>query len=137
SGTGVALRGQNTQASNEFAAIQGETNSSVANNSAILGSNSGAGYGVSGQIPSTATGTAAVYGNNLRTNGGHGVLGEGFSGVVGGTNRMGGLGVYGMNTGAYDPTGTVPTAGFYGIGITGVYGQTTDLTNGWAGYFTF
>ena len=137
SGTGVALRGQNTQASNEFAAIQGETNSSVANNSAILGSNSGAGYGVSGQIPSTATGTAAVYGNNLRTNGGHGVLGEGFNGVVGVTNRMDGFGVYGMNTGAYDPTGTVPTAGVYGIGITGVYGQTTDLTNGWAGYFTF
>ena len=136
SGTGVALRGQNTQASNEFAAIQGETNSSVANNSAILGSNSGAGYGVSGQIPSTATGTAAVYGNNLRTNGGHGVLGEGFNGVVGATNRMDGFGVYGMNTGAIDPNGTQPTAGVYGIGGVGIYGQTTDPTNGWAGYFT-
>lgn len=137
SGTGVALRGQSTQASNSFAAIQGETNSTVATNSAILGANSGAGYGVAGQIPASATGAAAIFGNNLRTNGGHGVLGEGYNGVVGISSRMDGFGVYGMNTGAYDPTGTVPTAGVYGIGITGVYGQTTDLTNGWAGYFTF
>lgn len=137
SGTGVALRGQSTQASNSFAAIQGETNSTVTTNSAILGANSGAGYGVAGQIPASATGAAAIFGNNLRTNGGHGVLGEGYNGVVGISSRMDGFGVYGMNTGAYDPTETVPTAGVYGIGITGVYGQTTDLTNGWAGYFTF
>jgi len=42
-----------------------------------------------------------------------------------------GFGVYGINNGTSgDRIGT------YGIGFNGVYGQTTDVTNGWAGYFT-
>ena len=136
SGTGVAIRARNTNAANTFASLQAETNSTNTLNSAILGSNSGAGYGVSGQIPATATGTSAVYGNNLRTNGGSGVRGEGYNGVVGISSKIDGFGVYGSNTGPYDATNTYPTAGVYGIGVTGIYGQTTDVTNGWAGYFT-
>src|SRR5690554_3556794 len=136
SGTGVAIRARNTNAANNFVALQAETNSSNNINSAILGSNSGAGYAVSGQIPATATGTSAVFGNNLRTTGGSGVRGEGYNGVVGVSSKIDGFGVYGSNTGPYDATDTYPTAGVYGIGITGVYGQTTDVTNGWAGYFT-
>src|SRR5690554_2428263 len=136
SGTGVAIRARNTNAANNYVALQAETNSSNNINSAILGSNSGAGYAVSGQIPATATGTSAVFGNNLRTTGGSGVRGEGYNGVVGVSSKIDGFGVYGSNTGPYDATDTYPTAGVYGIGITGVYGQTTDVTNGWAGYFT-
>src|SRR5690554_3433594 len=136
SGTGVGIRAINTNTANTFAAIQAETNSSNNINSAILGSNSGAGYAVSGQIPATATGTSAVFGNNLRTTGGSGVRGEGYNGVVGVSSKIDGFGVYGSNTGPYDATDTYPTAGVYGIGITGVYGQTSDIVNGWAGYFT-
>src|SRR5690554_611931 len=136
SGTGVAIRARNTNAANNYVALQAETNSSNNINSAILGSNSGAGYAVSGQIPATATGTSAVFGNNLRTTGGSGVRGEGYNGVVGVSSKIDGFGVYGSNTGPYDATDTYPTAGVYKINITSVYGQTTDVTNGWAGYFT-
>lgn len=131
SGTGVGFRAESTNAGNTFAAIQANTNSTGANNSAILGNNSGGGYGVSGQIPASATGFAAVYGSNLRTTGGAGVNGIGFNGVVGQTNYGGGYGTYGNNTGA-----TGLGIGAYGLGFNGVYGQTTNVTTGWAGYFT-
>lgn len=136
SGIGVGFRSESTNTGNTFAAIQGNTNSSNANNSAILGNNSGAGYGVSGQIPASATGAAGVYGNNLRTTGGHGVMGIGFNGTVGQSQNAQGFGAYGANTNA--ATGTAPSLGIgvYGYGYNGVYGQTTDVTNGWAGYFT-
>ena len=133
SGTGVAIRAQTTNTANTFAALQAETNSSTANNSAILGSNSGAGYGISGQIPSTATGTAAVYGNNLRTTAGHGILGNGFNGVVGEATNGGGFGVYGANASV-----SGLAIGTYGIGINGIFGQVTpSIPSAWAGYFTF
>src|SRR5690554_2439175 len=136
-GTGVSVRARNTNAANTFSALQAETNSSDANTSAIIGSNSGAGYGVSGQIPASATGSSAVYGNNLRTTGGSGVRGEGVNGVVGFSNTAAGYGVYGNNT-ATGNSGSQTTLaiGTYGIGFVGVYGQTTDPTNGWTGYFT-
>lgn len=130
-GTGVGFRAESTNSSNSFSAIQANTNSSVALNSAIIGNNTGAGFGVAGQIPSTGTGSAAVYGNNLRTTGGSGVSGKGFNGIDGTTVQGGGFGVYGGNTGA-----TGLGIGTYGIGFNGVYGQTTDVTNGWSGYFT-
>lgn len=135
-GVGVGLRAESTSASNTFAAIQGNTNSSTATNSAILGNNSGAGYGVAGQIPSTATGAAAVYGSNLRTSGGSGVSGIGFNGVVGTSQNAQGFGVYGYNNSA--ATGVSPSLGIgtYGYGFNGVYGQTSNVTTGWAGYFT-
>jgi hypothetical protein len=136
SGVGVGLRSESTSAANTFAAIQGNTNSSTASNSAILGNNSGAGYGVAGQIPSTATGAAAVYGSNLRTTGGSGVSGIGFNGAVGTSQSALGFGVYGYNNSA--ATGTAPSLGIgtYGYGLNGVYGQTSNVTTGWAGYFT-
>lgn len=129
--TGVGFRAESTNSANTFAAIQANTNSSNANNSAILGNNSGAGYGVSGQIPSTATGAAGVYGTNLRTSGGYGVLGVGYNGTVGQTIYGAGFGIYGSNTG-----GTGLGIGTYGVGFNGVYGQTTNVSLGWAGYFT-
>jgi hypothetical protein len=131
SGIGVAFRAESTNPTNSFSAIQSNTNSSNANVAAILGNNTGSGYGVSGQIPSTATGFAAVYGSNLRTSGGCGVNGIGFNGVVGQTNFGTGYGLYGNNTAA-----TGLRIGTYGIGFNGVYGQTTDPVNGWAGYYT-
>ena len=134
-GAGVALRAESTNPTNTFAAIQANTNSSNAQNSAVLGNNSGGGYGISGQIPSTASGLAGVYGNNLRTTGGYGVYGQGFNGVVGQTNYPGGFGVYGGNT-TSTVSGTNLGIGTYGVGFNGVYGQTTNVTSGWAGYFT-
>jgi hypothetical protein len=128
-GVGVGFRAESTNSGNTFAAIQANTNSNSTTNSAILGNNSGSGYGVSGQIPSTATGVAAVYGNNLRTTAGFGVYGQGFNGVVGETNYGDGYGIYGRN---YGTTGF--GIGTYGMGFNGVYGQTTDVINGWAGY---
>lgn len=137
SGIGVGFRAESTNPSNSFAAIQANTNSTNSNNSAILGNNSGAGYAVSGQIPSTATGAAAVYGSNLRSSGGYGVQGIGFNGVVGQSQNAQGFGVYGVNNNA--ASGTAPSLGIgtYGLGFNGVYGQTNNTTNGWAGYFTF
>lgn len=139
-GTGVGIRAQSTNAANDFSTIQAETNSSDALTSAILGSNSGAGYAVSGQIPASATGTAAVYGNNLRTNGGSGVSGIGLNGTVGEATNNSGFGIYGNNPNPpSDPANPDPNElgiGTYGIGFHGIYGQTTDVTNGWAGYFT-
>jgi hypothetical protein len=134
--TGVALRGKNYLSSNSFPAIQGETNSTSSTNSAIIGENTGAGYGVSGQIPSTATGLAAIYGNNLRSSGGYGVYGQGYNGVVGQTNYPGGFGVYGSNSNTTGGTTSNLGIGVYGMGFNGVYGQTTNTSLGWAGYFT-
>lgn len=136
SGIGVGFRAESTNPANSFAAIQANSNSTNANNSAILGNNSGSGYAVSGQIPATATGAAAVYGSNLRTSGGYGVQGIGFNGTVGQSQNAQGFGVYGVNNSP--ATGTAPSLGIgsYGLGFHGVFGQTTNTTTGWAGYFT-
>ncbi len=131
---GVALRAESTSAGNEFAAIQANTNSSISDNAAILGNNEGAGYGVAGQIPSTATGSAGVYGSNLRVGGGTGVVGIGFNGLVGTGQGSLGYGVYGVNNNPGNAS--VPSIGTYGLGFNGVYGQTTNTVQGWAGYFT-
>lgn len=130
--TGVAIRAENSNASNTFATVQAITNSTDANNSAIIGNNDGAGFGVSGQIPVTATGTAAVYGSNLRTTGGSGVSGIGLNGVVGEATNTAGFGIYGLNS------GTVPNSvGTYGQGWTSIYGELPTDPSGWAGYFNF
>lgn len=131
SGVGVAFRAESTNPSNTFSAIQANTNSSTAVNAAILGNNSGAGYGVTGQIPASASGAAGVYGNNLRTTGGYGVLGIGYNGTVGQSSYGAGFGIYGSNSAL-----SGLAIGTYGVGFNGVYGQTTDVTNGWSGYFT-
>ncbi len=134
SGVGVGLRAESTNPGNTFSAVQANTNSTDPNNSAILGNNSGAGYAVSGQVPANASGLAAVYGSNLRTTGGYGVLGIGLNGVVGQAQQASGFGLYGLNN---NPGSANNLAiGTYGLGYVGVYGQTTNTTEGWAGYFT-
>lgn len=133
-GVGVSVRAASLNPANTFAAMQATTNSSDANNSAIIGNNEGAGYAIAGQIPGSASGSAAVYGSNLRTNGGSGVTGIGFNGVVGQAQNGNGYGVYGLN--ANPAGGVVLGIGTYGLGFHGVYGQTTDAGQGWAGYFT-
>lgn len=131
-GNGVAIRAENTAASNTFAGIQAITNSSDANNSAIIGANDGAGYAVSGQIPATATGFAAVFGSNLRTNGGSGVDGQGFQGVSGQTFTTGGTGIFGLHNNpgvGANPNANVVNAGVSGLGFYGNLGQ-TEYRNG-------
>jgi hypothetical protein len=131
--TGVGITANTTNAANTFSAIQASTNSSSTAASAIIGNSDGAAWGVSGQAGAGSTAQAAVYGSNLRTTGGHGVLGIGFNGVVGETNQSTGNAVYGENYDAVLPLGNgVGTAGkgYYGVvgedrylgGVAGAYG---------------
>ncbi len=127
---GVAIAAASTFATVQYATIQSNTASnygtvggSPAPTSAILGNSTGKAYGVSGQIQATATAEAAVFGNNLRTTGGHGVRGIGFNGTVGESNYVAGYGVSGWNHAATDPG-----IGTFGQGITGVAGQSTNTT---------
>ncbi|HRI27597.1 MAG TPA: hypothetical protein PK239_09125 [Chitinophagales bacterium] len=121
SGNGVAIAAASTHAGNTFSALQANTNSAVVNTSAILGNSTAAAYAVSGQLEPTATAESAIYGNNLRTTGGHGLLGRGFNGTVGETNYSQGYGVYGENYDAIPPLGNA--IGVAGKGFWGVVGQ--------------
>lgn len=123
SNTGVSVAAGSTNASNTFSTIQATTNSSSNIASAILGSSTGTAWGVTGQVEAGATASAGIHGNNLRTNGGHGVYGMGVNGVVGETNYMQGYGIYGIN---HASMGSGDGPGVYGIGSVGVYGQTTN-----------
>lgn len=129
SGTGNSINASNTNAANTFAVVQGVTNSSNTNNSAVYGQSTGAARGLTGEVTSTATGDAAVRGNNLRTTGGIGVEGVGFNGVSGQTNYREGYGVFGQN---FDLTGplTANSVGVGGVGYIGVLGQSLDPVNG-------
>jgi hypothetical protein len=128
-GTGNSINAANTNAANPFAVLQGVTNSSTTNNSAVYGQSTGAARGITGEVTATATGDAAVRGNNLRTIGGIGVEGVGFNGVSGQTNYREGYGVFGQN---YDLTGpvTANSVGVGGVGYIGVLGQSNDIVNG-------
>lgn len=126
SNTGVAIIASSTNAGNTFSTLQSTTNSSSTNASAIIGNSDGAAWGVSGQAGATSTAEAAVYGSNLRTAGGHGVLGIGVNGVVGQTNYQSGFGVYGTNNDLIAPLGNA--IGTYGVGYIGVWGD--DLGTG-------
>jgi hypothetical protein len=119
--TGVGLISNVTNASNTFSAVQASTNSSSSTTSAILGNSSGAAWGISGQVQSSATAQAAVYGSNLRTAGGHGVMGIGYNGVVGQTNYSSGYAVYAENFDAIAPLGD--GVGVGGKGYYGVFGE--------------
>ena len=119
--TGVSVIANNTNASNTFSTIQSSTSSSSSNASAVIGNTSGAAWGVSGQVQSTASAQAAVYGSNLRTAGGHGVMGIGFNGVVGQTQYSSGYAVYGENFDAIAPLGD--GVGVAGRGYFGVFGE--------------
>lgn len=129
SGTGNSINASNTNAANTFAVVQGVTNSSNVNNSAVYGQSTGAARGLTGEVTSTASGDAAVRGNNLRTTGGIGVEGVGFNGVSGQTNYRAGYGVFGQN---FDLTGplTENSVGVGGVGYIGVLGQSIDAING-------
>ena len=137
SGTGNAIQVLASNPANTFAAIQATTASSTATNSAVFGQSTGAARAVSGQVEASATADVAVRGLNLRTSGGIGVEGVGFNGVSGATQYTGGFAVFGSNTsvGATGGTGSLGV-GTYGAGFNGIFGQTSDVTNGYAGYFT-
>jgi hypothetical protein len=127
--SGVAISAISNYATSQFAAIQATTISNYGTiggspppTSAILGSSTGKAYAVSGQIASTATGEAGVFGNNLRTTGGHGVRGMGYNGTVGESNYTAGYGASGWNYAATDPG-----IGTFGQGITGIAGQSTNI----------
>ncbi|MCB9232899.1 MAG: hypothetical protein H6581_14600 [Bacteroidia bacterium] len=117
---GVAIRAESYTAGNTFSTIQASTNSTSNLASAVVGNSTGAAPGVSGQVMSTATAQQAVYGSNLRTNGGHGVRGVGFNGLVGETNYRNGYAVYAEN---YDVNGTGNGVGVAGRGYYGVFGE--------------
>jgi hypothetical protein len=119
--TGVAIVANGTSTANTFSTIQSTAAANSNQASAIIGNSTGAAWGVSGQVQSTATATAAVYGSNLRTNGGHGVSGIGFNGTVGETNYSMGYGVYGENYDAIAPLGD--GVGVAGKGYYGVFGE--------------
>lgn len=119
--TGVAILAETASAANTFSAFQASTNSNSNIASAIIGNTNGAAWGVSGQVAQSATAGAAVYGSNLRTNGGSGVLGIGFNGVVGETNYQTGFGVYGLNYDVNTPVGNA--IGTYGRGYIGIWGE--------------
>lgn len=115
--TGTAVLASSNNAGNTYSTIQSQTNSNSTVASAIVGSTTGAAWAVTGQVESTATAQAGVYGSNLRTNGGHGVQGIGFNGVVGETDYSQGNAVFGEN---YD--GIAPLGNGIGVAGTGYYG---------------
>lgn len=131
SNTGVGVLSTSTSSANTYSPIQATTNSSTTTTSAIIGSSSGAANGVSGQVESVGTAQAGIYGNNLRTTGGHGVYGIGFNGLVGETNYSQGFAVYGYNYDAITPLGNA--VGTYGRGYVGVWGD-VNTTNAYAVY---
>jgi hypothetical protein len=124
---GAGVRSRSTSAANPYPSIQAETNSSTALNSAIVGQTTGAAYALSGQALATSTATAAVFGNNLRTNGGTGIYGIGFDGVTGQTGQNAGVGVYGVNLGTANTQNDA--MGMLGEGdFVGVAGYSDDAT---------
>ena len=118
--TGVCLAAENSGAGTTFSTVQAITNSVSNQASAVVGNTDGAAWGVSGQVSAGATASAAVYGSNLRTNGGMGVRGVGFNGTVGETNYVAGFAVYGEN---FDMIGTGNGIGVAGKGYWGVVGE--------------
>lgn len=132
SNNGVSISTIGTSTTCSYPTIQATTASTYgvvgggtpAPTSAILGNSTGRAYGVSGQVQSTGTAEAAVYGSNLRTTGGSGVIGRGVNGVVGETTYPAGYGVWGYNSAT--PTSTTNAVGTYGYGYVGVWGETIN-----------
>lgn len=122
--TGVGIMATSSSSGNTFSAIQASTNATSTLTSAIVGSTTGGAYGVSGQVSASATASAGLYGNNLRTNGGYGTYGIGYNGTVGETNYQLGFGIYGRNYDAIGPLGNA--VGTYGLGYIGVWGDQSD-----------
>ncbi len=122
---GGAIYGENTNSSNPYNTIEASNNSNNQYTSAVAGYYDGTaqGVGVYGNVyNSSSTGVAGIMGVNNRTNGGHGVYGQGVNGVVGETNNAGGGGIYGLNN---NSTGSGSGAAVIGDGNYGIWGQTT------------
>ncbi|MBU0763939.1 MAG: hypothetical protein KJ607_03790, partial [Bacteroidetes bacterium] len=124
---GVAISATSNHTSNSFATVQVTTASNYGTiggtpspTSGIISNSSGKAYGICGQIESTASAESGIFGNNLRTNGGHGVLGQGFNGTVGQAFNQEGFGVYGLNA-SIASTGNA--IGVAGTGYVGVWGE--------------
>lgn len=122
SANGVAISAANTSSATPYATIQATTASNQ-NSSAIFGQSTANSFAIRGEITQTATAEAAVYGQNLRTTGGHGVLGRGYNGVVGESSKVDGYGVWGSNSATADPG-----IGVMGQAVTGIAGQSTNLS---------
>ncbi len=131
SATGVSVYAENTNNANAYNALEAHSSSTNSYTSAVAGYYDGTnqGVGVYGSIynASTGGGIAGVMGVNARTDGGHGIMGQGFNGVVGMTNYQLGAGVWGQNN---DAIGTGNGCGVIGDGNYGVWGQTAYGTAG-------
>ena len=126
SGIGGSIYAENTNSANPYNTIEASTNSTNAYTSAIAGYYDGTnqGVGVYGSVyDQNSSGPAGVFGINNRTNGGAGVWGQGFNGLVGETNYSGGVGIWGEN---YHSQGSGEGSGVTGDGSIGVWGQTSD-----------
>ena len=119
--TGTAILANSNFATNAFSTIQAGTNSTSTAAAAVVGSTTGAAWAVTGQAEANSTAQAAIYGSNLRPNGGHGVRGVGFNGVVGETGYSTGNAVYGENFDNIAPLGN--GVGVAGKGYWGVVGE--------------
>lgn len=145
----VAISANSSLAGNAFSTIQTVTNSNSTQASAILAHSDGAAWGIAGQASPAATAEAAIYGSNLRTNGGHGIMGIGFNGLVGQTNYRAGYAVYGENFDALGSTANnavgVAGRGYYGVlgedrylgAVSGAYGVFSNGELGSSGFKSF
>lgn len=118
SSTGVGLISNTTNPANTFSPIQANTNSSSNTVASIIGNSTGTAWGIAGQADGNSNAEAALYGSNLRTSGGHGVLGIGFNGIVGQTGQSTGFAVYGENLDNVAPLGNgvgIGGKGYYGV----------------------
>ncbi len=153
--TGVALLGDITGTNNEYNAVQGSSYSNY-NSGGGIGSGgiagfyegTGDGVGVYGQVVDPASsGQAGIFGLNSRTDGGYGVNGQGYAGIVGEAvvATLDGFGVYGTSNNGIGVQGETYDMSLYGVsglnyasyetgdgigvmgdGNTGVWGQTVD-----------
>jgi len=136
SGNGVSILADNSSTATTFPTIQASTASTSNLVSAVIGNSTGAAWGVSGQVTSAASAEAAVYGNNLRLNGGYGVKGVGYNGVWGLSSVQTGAGTWGENS-------NINGTGIAGIGngqipqvlAAGSGGSFVGVTNGLFGKF--
>lgn len=139
SASGVAVNASSSLAGTVYSTIQSTIAASSNTVAAVIGSSSANAWGVAGQVLSTGTAQAAVYGNNLRAGGGYGVYGVGAQGVVG-ENNVNNLGaVVGNNNAAASGSqaGSLYAPGVLGQGFYGVIGQTvTDGGYGISGLNT-
>ncbi|MBI5538806.1 MAG: hypothetical protein HY951_02010 [Bacteroidia bacterium] len=128
---GVSLYADNTNTANPYNSFEAHNKSTNSYTSAVAGYYDGnnQGVGVYGSVFTAATGggVAGVMGVNARTDGGYGILGQGFNGIVGETNYQLGAGIWGQNN---DALGSGNGCGVIGDGNYGVWGQTSTGTAG-------